>query len=31
MGEIAPQVLERWSIQMPCAVAELVLDDLPGA
>ena len=31
MGEIAPQVLERWSIQMPCAAAELVLDDLPGA
>ena len=27
MGEIAPRVLERWGIQMPCAAAELVLDD----
>ncbi len=31
MGEVAPEVLERWGIQMPCAAAELVLDDLPGA
>jgi len=28
MGEVAPQVLERWGIQMPCAAAELVLDEL---
>ncbi|MCX7031646.1 MAG: phenylalanine--tRNA ligase subunit beta [Spirochaetes bacterium] len=28
MGEIAPQVLERWGIQMPCAAAEIVLDEL---
>jgi phenylalanyl-tRNA synthetase beta chain len=28
MGEIAPQVLERWGIQMPCAAAEIVLDGL---
>jgi phenylalanyl-tRNA synthetase beta chain len=28
MGEVAPQVLERWGIQMPCAAAEIVLDEL---
>jgi len=28
MGEIAPQVLEHWGIQMPCAAAEIVLDEL---
>jgi phenylalanyl-tRNA synthetase beta subunit len=28
MGEVAPQVLERWGIQMPCAAAEIVLDGL---
>jgi phenylalanyl-tRNA synthetase beta chain len=28
MGEIAPQVLERWGIQMPCAAAEIALDGL---
>jgi phenylalanyl-tRNA synthetase beta chain len=28
MGEIAPQVLERWGIQMPCTAAEIVLDGL---
>ncbi|MGA2761875.1 MAG: phenylalanine--tRNA ligase subunit beta [Spirochaetia bacterium] len=26
MGEVHPQVLENWGIQMPCAVAELSLD-----
>ncbi|HUI71235.1 MAG TPA: phenylalanine--tRNA ligase subunit beta [Spirochaetia bacterium] len=26
LGEVHPQVLENWSIQMPCAVAELSLD-----
>jgi phenylalanyl-tRNA synthetase beta chain len=28
MGEVAPQVLEQWGIQMPCAAAEIVLDEL---
>jgi len=28
MGEVAPVVLERWGIQMPCAAAEIVLDGL---
>jgi phenylalanyl-tRNA synthetase beta chain len=28
MGEVAPQVLEHWGIQMPCAAAEIVLDEL---
>jgi phenylalanyl-tRNA synthetase beta chain len=27
MGEVAPRVLELWGIQMPCAAAELVLDE----
>jgi phenylalanyl-tRNA synthetase beta chain len=31
MGEVAPQVLEGWGIQMPCAAVELVLDELMGA
>ncbi len=26
MGEISPQVLENWSIQMPCAACEINLD-----
>ena len=30
MGEVAPQVLENWGIQMPCAAAELWIDDLMG-
>jgi phenylalanyl-tRNA synthetase beta chain len=28
MGEIHPRVLESWGIQMPCAAAEITLDDL---
>ena len=28
MGEIQPEVLEKWGIQMPCAAAELDLDTL---
>jgi phenylalanyl-tRNA synthetase beta chain len=31
MGEVAPAVLERWGIEMPCAAAEITLDDLPGS
>ena len=26
MGEVHPQVLENWGIQMPCAAVELSLD-----
>ncbi|MBN1837053.1 MAG: phenylalanine--tRNA ligase subunit beta [Spirochaetales bacterium] len=28
IGELHPEVLERWSIQMPCAVVELELDGI---
>jgi phenylalanyl-tRNA synthetase beta chain len=28
MGEIHPKVLENWGIQMPCAAAEIVLDEI---
>ena len=28
LGEIQPEVLEKWGIQMPCAAAELDLDTL---
>jgi phenylalanyl-tRNA synthetase beta chain len=30
MGEVHPQVLENWGIQMPCAVAEVSLDLMRG-
>jgi phenylalanyl-tRNA synthetase beta chain len=30
MGELHPQCLENWGIQMPCAAAELSLDLLEG-
>jgi phenylalanyl-tRNA synthetase beta chain len=30
MGEIHPRCLESWSIQMPCAAAEISLDLLQG-
>ncbi len=30
MGEIHPRCLEAWSIQMPCAAAEIFLDLLQG-
>jgi len=28
MGEVHPQCLENWGIEMPCAVVELSLDDV---
>ena len=28
MGEVHPQVLANWGIEMPCAVAEIALDPL---
>jgi phenylalanyl-tRNA synthetase beta chain len=28
VGELHPEVLERWSIQMPCAAVELELESL---
>ena len=28
IGELHPEVLERWSIQMPCAAVELELEEL---
>ena len=31
VGEVHPAVLERWSIGMPCAAAELLLDALQSA
>ncbi len=30
MGEVHPQCLESWGIQMPCAAAEITLDLLQG-
>jgi phenylalanyl-tRNA synthetase beta chain len=30
MGELHPQCLENWGIQMPCAAAEISLDLLRG-
>jgi phenylalanyl-tRNA synthetase beta chain len=30
MGELAPQVLEAWGIQMPCAAVEISLDLVVG-
>jgi phenylalanyl-tRNA synthetase beta chain len=31
IGELHPEVLERWSIQMPCAAVELELEGILGA
>jgi len=31
LGEIHPEVLERWGVKMPAAYLELRVDELPGA